>query len=617
MYRGVIGEKLHRNRVEKRGRDGMHPGHLDRGLGLLAMRRDAVGAGHEDDAAAARDHLLHVRRRLLEQGPGGGDDDHRHRLVDQCDGAVLHLARGIALGVDVGDLLELERALERQRIIGAAPEIEHVMRSRDLLGDGADALVVMQHLGHARGDLLERPHERRLPVAIERPARRPGGDGERRQHRELTGEGLGARDPDLGAGMGRKDDIRLARHRRFRHIDDRRHMLTERLGMAQGGKRVGGLARLRDEQRQPALLQDRLAIAEFRGDIDLDRHAGDLLEPDPGHHAGIEAGAAGNQRESRQACEIERQVGQHDPLGEGIEIAAERLCHHRRLLEDLLLHEVAEIALLDERTGDAAAGDRPLHRAPRPVEDLSSRIAQLDPVALFEIDDTIAEAGERDGVRAEIGLALAKADDERAAAPRTVYPPLLASHQDGERKGPLEPRQRLGHRRARRQPALERRGEQMRHHLGIRFGLETMPGGLQFLPQLLEILDDPVVHHRDPLGDMGMGIDGRRRAVRRPARMADADASLQRLAREQRFEFRKLALGAAAMDLARDERRHAGRVIAPVFEPPQRREEAVGDRFAADDADDAAHGRATPSSPWPPPCPWRGAPGRRPPSPRA
>ena len=46
--------------------------------------------------------------------------DHHHRqvLVDQRVGTVLHLAGGISLGVDVGDLLQLERAFERDRDSG-------------------------------------------------------------------------------------------------------------------------------------------------------------------------------------------------------------------------------------------------------------------------------------------------------------------------------------------------------------------------------------------------------------------------------------------------------------------------------------------------------------------
>ena len=55
------------------------------------------------------------------------DHDDRHLLVDQRDRPVLHLAGRIALGVDVGDLLELERALHGDREHDAPPEEEEVL----------------------------------------------------------------------------------------------------------------------------------------------------------------------------------------------------------------------------------------------------------------------------------------------------------------------------------------------------------------------------------------------------------------------------------------------------------------------------------------------------------
>ena len=47
-------------------------------------------------------------------------------LVDERDRPVLHLAGRIALGVDVGDLLQLQRAFERDRVVDAAAEVEEV-----------------------------------------------------------------------------------------------------------------------------------------------------------------------------------------------------------------------------------------------------------------------------------------------------------------------------------------------------------------------------------------------------------------------------------------------------------------------------------------------------------
>ena len=60
-------------------------------------------------------------------GPTGAMTTTGMLLVDERDRAVLHLARRVALRMDVGDLLELERALQRQREMQAPAEIEQVL----------------------------------------------------------------------------------------------------------------------------------------------------------------------------------------------------------------------------------------------------------------------------------------------------------------------------------------------------------------------------------------------------------------------------------------------------------------------------------------------------------
>ena len=90
---------------------------------------------------------------------------------------------------------------------------------------------------------------------------------------------------------------------------------------------------------------------------------------------------------------------------------------------------------------------------------------------------------------------------------------------------------------------------------------------------------------------MRMGVALGRRAMRRPAGVADADVAVERLHAELGREIAELALGPAARDGAVLERRDAGAVIAAIFEPPQRIDQARRNRLDADDADDAAHGR--------------------------
>ncbi len=119
------------------------------------------------------------------------------------------------------------------------------------------------------------------------------------------------------------------------------------LAMAQRRERVGGLAALRDEQRQAAVFEHRIAIAEFGGDIDVDRHAGELLEPVFRHHPGVIGRPAGDDGDPLDARDVEIELRQRDRIVGLAQIGAERLRDHGRLLEDLLLHEVAVIALLD------------------------------------------------------------------------------------------------------------------------------------------------------------------------------------------------------------------------------------------------------------------------------
>src|SRR2546429_8721472 len=92
----------------------------------------ALGIAQQNDFSVAGRDLLHVGYGFFEHAVIGRDDDDRHFFIDQRNWSVLELARGIAFGVDVGDFLELERALERKRVAGAAAEIEHVAALREI-----------------------------------------------------------------------------------------------------------------------------------------------------------------------------------------------------------------------------------------------------------------------------------------------------------------------------------------------------------------------------------------------------------------------------------------------------------------------------------------------------
>ena len=81
---------------------------------------------------------------LLKISPFGAKKTVGQVLADERDGAVLHLGGGVALGVDVGDLLELERALERDGEEREAAEEEEVLMARVAFGDLLDVRRLLE-----------------------------------------------------------------------------------------------------------------------------------------------------------------------------------------------------------------------------------------------------------------------------------------------------------------------------------------------------------------------------------------------------------------------------------------------------------------------------------------
>ena len=202
----MIGEQLDRDGVEDRARrtDRM-PGSAMPKQSRPSMRREPGLVGDHDDLAAARHDLLDVRRGLLEQIVGRRQHDHRHLVVDQRDRPVLHLAGGIALGVDVGDLLELQRAFERERI-GRCRGRDRARRAPRRSPRAISWIVSSWFSTSAArdGTSVSAVDSAASRAAIDAAARPRDGDGEAGEHDELGREGLGRGDADLGAGQGRQ-----------------------------------------------------------------------------------------------------------------------------------------------------------------------------------------------------------------------------------------------------------------------------------------------------------------------------------------------------------------------------------------------------------------------------
>src|ERR1700682_1892815 len=112
-------------------------------------------------------------------------------LVDQRDRPMLELARGVALGVNIGNFLELERTFERKRIARAAAKIEDVLAVLQFLREPLDLGLERKRLVQMARHFDEGAHEIALVVWRKRAAYAAGRDREASECGELAGGRLG------------------------------------------------------------------------------------------------------------------------------------------------------------------------------------------------------------------------------------------------------------------------------------------------------------------------------------------------------------------------------------------------------------------------------------------
>src|SRR5918992_448002 len=206
----AVGEELQRHAADERAqhlrhlRDRQHDaGYPAGGLVVLASYRYHV--------RPAGDGLLDVGEGLLPYEALAENGHDRAMLVHEGDGTVLHLTGRVTLGWNVGDLLELQRTLERHRVRRTAPEEE---RAPCLLEDSDGLLCPALHKPQRLLDLLRRPTQ--IPPEPQELLFRHNASNPRKlksekvQSRDLGEEGLGGRHAYLRTRPGEQDRIGLS-----------------------------------------------------------------------------------------------------------------------------------------------------------------------------------------------------------------------------------------------------------------------------------------------------------------------------------------------------------------------------------------------------------------------
>ena len=390
------------------------------------------------------------------------------------------------------------------------------------------------------------------------------------------------------------DRVGLARDRRTVRVADRDHLGVLLPRVTDGHERVGRLARLGDRHDERGRGDDRVAVAELRGDVDLARNVRPVLDRVLRDHPRVERGPTGHDDDlvdPSQLCVVDVDLVEHQSP---VRIEAPEQCVRdgARLLEDLLAHEPVVAALLGRREVPVDVVRLRDGRFTGEARHVVAVRSDLDDLVLTELDGLSRVLDERRDVGRDEHLALAHADHERRVAAGS-HDPLgrLGIHRDkGERT--LESVADRAHRLDERSRTSHLATEQLGRDLGVGLTGEDDAVRLQLRAQRSEVLDDAVVYDRDPAALRGVrvGIAVRRTAVCGPARMADAlRRGRQRVLAEFCHKVRELARLLDHHEPGVCDDGDARGVVPAVFHPSQTADHDVLSWSRAHVPDDSAH----------------------------
>lgn len=257
----------------------------------------------------------------------------------------------------------------------------------------------------------------------------------------------------------------------------------------------------------------------------------------------------------------------------------------------LLLHEVAVRAQLQRGQRHVGHVHVALDRFVLAVEHLDAFARHFGGVALFQEDHAARGLQDRGDIRGDEVLALAQADQQRAAHAGADHAVRFLTADHGQRIRTGEFLHRVLQCRQQVVTALQVVVHQVGNDFRVGLRLEHVAKRTELFALLFVVLDDAVVHQRHAVADVRMGVGFGDAAMGGPARMADAQAGVEALGGGGAFHFGHAAGAAHAAHVLLVDHRDTRGIVAPVFQPLQsfdqyRHHVAIGDR-----AHNSAHKR--------------------------
>ena len=414
------------------------------------------------------------------------------------------------------------------------------------------------------------------------------------QDAALAGEDLGRRHADFRPAVVVNARLGHAADGRSHHVYQPQQQRPLAFRLAHGRQGIGRFAGLADGQHHGAGADAGLAVAHFAGDLDLYGEICQLLEHVSGVQTGVVAGAAGNDHQVLrplhalfehvvEAAEVGHALALHQAPAGGV--------GNRFGLLEYLLERVVRKALQVGVVGmPLDLFGVALHLLPGQRVDVETLGRDADDVVVFQIDHPIGQAQKGGDVAGDEHFVFPDADHHGRTAPRRhqLARVLRVHHHQSVGAGDLP--QGVFH--GVNEIPFVGLVDEMGEDFGIRLGGEAVAAAGELRAQALVVFDDAVVDEHDRAVAVGvrMGVGFAGLAVGGPTGVADADGSLEVLLRQPRRQPFHFAGYADTAHLILLDDGDTGRVVTPVFEPPQSLDEYWRGGLVSDVADDAAHG---------------------------
>ena len=263
---------------------------------------------------------------------------------------MLQLARHNGLAVKVADLLDLEGTLKgRAELATAAEQEQGLLVLEHLLAEVLDSAVLLQHLRDLSGDIGQTLHDLNPPLLLASTVLTKG-QREHDHRNELRGVCLCGSDTNLGAGVDVDTAVGQHTDRAADHVHDTNSQCATLQAVSQSHQRVSRLTGLRDEHASVVTEDRGLSVQEVRRQLDGNRDLCELLKDTTNRHTAVVRGTASDEDDTSAAADrahVRAQATERDGLVLDVQATTHGVDDGLGLLEDLLLHEVVELALHD------------------------------------------------------------------------------------------------------------------------------------------------------------------------------------------------------------------------------------------------------------------------------